>query len=62
MRWPEKLRVMQLKKRKGVWPARNPSELGILDPDDALGEHQEERVYVLEKTKKGKGRARNAER
>lgn len=49
MRWPEKLRVIQLEKRKGAWPARSPSELGILDPEDVRGEHLEERVYVLEK-------------
>jgi hypothetical protein len=49
MKWPEKIRVMQLKKREGWTPARNAAELAVLNPDEALEKYQEERVYVLEK-------------
>ena len=52
MKWPETIRVMQLKKQKDVWPARIPSELCILDPSDDEYDDQEERIYVLQEPAK----------
>lgn len=54
MKWPESIRVMRLKKRKGVYPARSPSELAILDPSDEQQSDEEERVYVLAPLRKRK--------
>ncbi len=49
MKWPEKIRVMQLKKRRGSTPARTPSEMSILDPSDEEFDDEDIRIYVPEK-------------